>query len=69
MQVVIRYIIPDMTMDGLKSRVRAIVEADWRHKAERLLEVRKKTGHGDVSALVHPQFALLIDVPMKLFEM
>jgi hypothetical protein len=54
MQVVTRYIIPDMTMNALKSRVHAIVETDWRDKAEHLLEARKKTGDGDVSAFAHP---------------
>ena len=47
-----------MTMSALKIRVRNIVEDDWRGKAERLLDIRKTAGKGDVSTkwlIVYPK--------------
>ncbi|KAF7421022.1 hypothetical protein PC9H_011541 [Pleurotus ostreatus] len=44
-----RYIVPNMTMASLGARLGALVEKDWKSQAEQLLELRKKTGKGEVS--------------------
>lgn len=64
-----RYIIPDMTMDALKARVHAIVESDWRGKAEHLLEIRKATGKGDVSVVTEHLCSSLMMILLQLFEL
>ncbi|KAF7298570.1 hypothetical protein MIND_00803700 [Mycena indigotica] len=41
------FVLPTMTMGAVVERLGRILETDWRHEAEMLLEERKKTGKGE----------------------
>ncbi|KAL0952575.1 hypothetical protein HGRIS_006831 [Hohenbuehelia grisea] len=46
-----RYIPADMTMDALKLRLGNLIEADWRGKAEAILQQRNETGNSELFEL------------------
>ena len=48
----LRYIVPEMTMQSLKYRVSNLIEGNWREKAQRLLKDRIDSGEGDVSVCI-----------------
>ncbi|KAE9392831.1 hypothetical protein BT96DRAFT_967329 [Gymnopus androsaceus JB14] len=44
-----RYIVPEMTMESLKSRMAFVVEKDWRKDAEVVLDERRSSGNDEGS--------------------